>query len=129
MSIMMGLGQFRFSLNTSAYRQLRRSIEYRWQGQDRLQNDVAMQFLGTGKEEIEFEGIIYPQFRGGLDQIRDMQEAAKKGEPLLLIDGLGQIWDRWVITRIEETQEVFLKAGVPRKISFRMAITRYGEDQ
>lgn len=129
MSIMMGLGPYRFSLNTSAYQQLRRSIEYRWQGQDRLQNDVAMQYVGLGKEEIELEGIIYPHFRGGLDQVRDMQEAANKGEPLLLIDGLGQVWGRWVITRIEETQDTFLKAGVPRKISFRMAITRYGEDQ
>lgn len=129
MSIMMGLGSYRFSLNTSAYQQLRRTIEYRWPSQDRILNDPALQYVGAGKEQIELEGTIFPEFRGGLRQIEDMKEAADRGEPLLLIDGLGQIWGRWVITRIEENREVFLKAGIPRKITFRMAITRYGEDE
>jgi phage protein U len=57
-----------------------------------------------------------------------MKDSADRGEPLLLVDGLGQIWGRWVILQIEETREVFLKNGVPRKISFRLSISRYGED-
>ena len=117
MSTMMGLGNYRFSLNTSAYQQFRRSIEYRWQGQERLQNNPAMQYLGHGMEQIDLEGTIYPEFRGGLDQV----------EPLLLIDGMGGIWGRWVITRLEENREVFLKGGIPRKISFRMSISKYGD--
>ena len=128
MSTMMGLGNYRFSLNTSAYQQFRRSIEYRWQGQERLQNNPAMQYLGHGMEQIDLEGTIYPEFRGGLDQIEDMKGAADKGEPLLLIDGMGGIWGRWVITRLEENREFFLKGGIPRKISFRMSISKYGED-
>ena len=46
MSIMMMLGFYRFSLNTSAYQQFRRSISYRWQSQERLNNNPAMQYLG-----------------------------------------------------------------------------------
>lgn len=128
MSTMMGLGNYRFSLNTSAYQQFRRSIEYRWQSQERQQNNPAMQYLGHGMEQIDLEGTIYPEFRGGLDQIEDMKGAADKGEPLLLIDGMGSIWGRWVITRLEENREVFLKGGIPRKINFRMSISKYGED-
>jgi hypothetical protein len=128
MSIMMALGLYRFALETSAYQQLQRTISYRWQAQDRINNDPAMQFVGLGTEQINLEGVIYPDFRGGLGQIEGMKDSADRGEPLLLVDGLGQIWGRWVILQIEETREVFLKNGVPRKISFRLSISRYGED-
>ena len=128
MSVMMALGSYRFALETSAYQQLQRTISYRWQAQDRINNDPAMQFVGPGAEQINLEGVIYPDFRGGLGQIEDMKDSADNGEPLLLVDGLGQIWGRWVILQIEETREVFLKNGVPRKISFRLSISRYGED-
>jgi len=128
MSVMMALGSYRFALETSAYQQLQRTISYRWQAQDRINNDPAMQFVGPGAEQINLEGIIYPDFRGGLGQIEGMKDSADNGEPLLLVDGLGQIWGRWVILQIEETREVFLKNGVPRKISFRLSISRYGEN-
>ena len=128
MSIMMMLGFYRFSLNTSAYQQFRRSISYRWQSQERLNNDPAMQYLGVGQEQIDLDGVIYPEFRGGLYQIEKMKRSADFGEPLFLIDGMGGIWGRWVITALEESREVFLKGGVPRKIGFRMSITKYGED-
>jgi len=128
MSVMMALGSYRFAIETSAYQQLQRTISYRWQAQDRINNDPAMQFVGPGAEQINLEGVIYPDFRGGLGQIEGMKDSADRGEPLLLVDGLGQIWGRWVILQIEETREVFLKNGVPRKISFRLSISRYGED-
>ena len=128
MSIMMALGTYRFSIATSAYQQLQRTIAYRWQSQARIGNDPAMQFVGTGAEQISLEGVIYPHFKGGLGQIDGMKAAADEGKPLLLVDGLGNVLERWVITQISETREVFLKDGVPRKITFQMSIVRYGED-
>jgi phage protein U len=128
MSVMMALGPYRFALATSAYQQLKRSIEYRWQSQDRIGNNPAMQFIGPGKEQIGFEGVIYPEFRGGLGQIENMKLAADVGEPLLLVDGLGQVWGRWVILQIEETREIFFENGIPRKINFSLTIAKYGED-
>ena len=41
-----------------------------------------MQYLGHGMEQIDLEGTIYTEFRGGLDQIEQMKRAADKGEPL-----------------------------------------------
>jgi len=87
-----------------------------------------MQFVGPGAEQINLEGVIYPHFKGGLGQIEGLKAAADQGEPLLLVDGLGQVWEKWVIMQIEESREVFLKGGVPRKITFKMSIVRYGED-
>lgn len=128
MSIMMKLGDYSFSLNTAAYQQLRRAIDYRWQSQSRLHNDPAMQYVGRGKEQIELQGTIYPHFRGGFDQIEQMKQEADKAKPLLLVDGQGNIWDSWVIIGINETQEVFAKAGTPKRIVFQLTLLRYGGD-
>jgi phage protein U len=46
----------------------------------------------------------------------------------MLINGLGEVLGRFVITQIEETQTTFLADGVPRKIEFRLSLERYGED-
>ncbi len=128
MAVMMKLGQYTFALETAAYQQLRRSIEYRWQSQDRVSHDPAMQYVGRGKEQIELDGIIYPHFKGGLNQITAMKDTANRGEKLLLVDGLGHPWGNWVIMQVEETQEIFAKGGVPRKITFHLTLTKYGED-
>lgn len=125
---MMKLGQYTFALETAAYKQLRRSALYRWQSQDRLSHDPAMQYVGRGKEQIELDGIIYPHFKGGLNQISAMKKTANAGKPLILTDGLGNVWGLWVIEQIEETQEIFTKSGIPRKISFNLTLSKYGED-
>lgn len=65
---------------------------------------------------------------GGLQQLELMRRQAGRGEPLLLVDGLGFIWGRWVITQLEETQSVFQGNGQPLKQGFRLQLTHYGED-
>ncbi|QSB03233.1 phage tail protein [Methylomonas sp. EFPC1] len=47
---------------------------------------------------------------------------------MLLVDGNGYIWGRWVIQSIDEEQMVFFGDGTPRKQAFSMQITPYGED-
>ena len=129
MSVMMKLGSYHFSLSTSAYQKFKHSVSYRWHGQERLQRTAAYQYLGVGAEQIDLEGTIYPHFKGGFSQIAAMRRTADKVKPLLLIDGLGVSWGNWVITRLEQGQEVFLKNGQPRKITFRLTLLKYGEDR
>jgi phage protein U len=47
---------------------------------------------------------------------------------MMLVDGLGWIWERWVIAGVEETKSVFLADGAPRKIEFSLTLRAYGED-
>lgn len=89
---MMALGAFRFSLDTAAYQDFKRSQTYRWQSQERLLRRPALQFLGLGEETIELNGLIYPHFRGGLTQVETMRVEANKGSRLVLVDGLGFVW-------------------------------------
>jgi len=125
---MMALGGYRFSLTSAAYQELRRSNAYRWQAQERLQRLPAQQFVGPGSETLDLKGTIYPHYRGGMKQLDLMRAQAGRGEPLLLVDGLGFIRGQWVILQVDETQTVMLANGQPRKQEFHLRLVRYGED-
>ena len=126
--VMMALGAFRFGVNRANYQTFIRSASWRWEAQDRVGRRPALQFLGPGTEEITLEGVIYPHFKGGLRQIELMRLVANAGQPLILVDGLGWVWERWVIVGVEERKSVFMADGAPRKIEFTVNLKAYGSD-
>ena len=125
----MALGEYRFSVSTAAYQEFTHSAEFRWASQERLGRLPARQYLGPGEETISLRGTLHPHFRGGLGQMDRMRAEAARGEPLEMSEGTGRIWGKWVITRVEETRRVFDADGAPRRIEFRLALARYGEEQ
>lgn len=126
--VMMQLGEYQFGIESAVYEQLRRSTAYRWQGQDRIGRRPAQQFAGVGQETISLTGRIYPFYKGGLGQLDKLRAEAGQGEPRILVDGLGRIWGKWAVTRIDETQSTLMPDGVPEKIDFSLELARYGED-
>ena len=88
----------------------------------------AQQFVGLGEDTITLAGVIYPHYRGGLNQLNDLRRQAETGEPLLLVDGLGYVWGQWVIVSIEETQSYLQSHGQPLKQAFQLQLKYYGED-
>jgi phage protein U len=126
--VMMALGAFRFGVNRASYQTFARAAQWRWEKVDRVGRTPALQFMGRDADEITLEGVIYPHFKGGLRQVELMRLVADQGAPLILVDGLGWIWDRWAITAIDETKSIFLPDGAPRKIEFTVTLQAYGED-
>lgn len=124
-TIMMQLGTFQFSINTAAYQEFRRRSEYRWPSQDRFGKYPALQFTGRGEETISLQGVIYPEFRGGFDQVTSMRTMASEGQPLLLIDGHGKLLGYWVIESVEDGQSVFAAFGDARKIEFTLQLRKH----
>ncbi|GGD41844.1 phage tail protein [Aureimonas glaciei] len=129
MLVMMGLGPFRFGLNTAAYQTLTRQTEYRWESQERIGRHPAMQFIGEGHTTIDLDGTILPLFRGGLSQIDRMRTIAGSGTPQFLVSGRGKIFGQFVIMSVSETQTVFLPNGVARKLEFAVQLMSYGPDR
>ena len=127
-TVMMALGAFRFGVTGGSYQKLRRDARYRWEKLDRVGRDPALQYLGPDAEEITLEGVIHPHYRGGLRQLDFMRAAARTGEPMMLVDGLGWVWQRWAITGVEETKTVLMSDGAPRQIDFRITLRAYGAD-
>lgn len=128
-TVMMALGLFRFGMSGANYQTFRRAAAYRWQKLDRVGRTPAMQFLGPDTQEVTLSGAIYPHFKGGLRQVELMRLAAAQGKPMILVDGLGWVWERWVIISVEETKTLLMSDGAPRKIEFSMTLKTYGADR
>lgn len=124
-TVMLQLGAFQFSVNTAAYQELSRKSNYRWAQQDLYGRIPGQQYTGPGVETISLQGTVYTEYRGGIGQIESMRAQARRGKPLLLINGYGGLMGRWVITDIEEGQKVFAAFGRPRKQDFTLQLTRF----
>jgi hypothetical protein len=124
----MALGDYRFGLSTAAYQELNRTNSWRWPTVDRIGARPASQFVGPGEDGIQMSGVIYPHFKGGLGQLDAMRAEADKGEPLILVDGTGKNWGKYVITDIREGQKVFFSNSMPRSQEFDITLQAYGED-
>jgi phage protein U len=127
--IMLALGDYRFSTSTAAWERLSRSDTFRWATSERLQRRPAKQFIGPGSTKIEIAGRIYPHYRGGLGQVAAMREQAAKGEPLMLVDGIGNVWGQFVILSVSEDNARPTGFGAPRRVEFRLDLESYGEDE
>lgn len=124
-NIMMALGVFQFSIQTAVYQELNRRSEYKWPSQHRFGKRPSSQFVGKGEDTITLPGVIYPEYRGGFQQIERMRTLAGLGKPLMLVDGLGKIMGRWVIESIDEKQTLFAAFGAPRKMEFTVALRKF----
>jgi len=127
--IMMALGMFRFGMRRESYQSFTKSAPMRWSPVARAGRMPALQFNGPDTATVTLAGVIYPHFRGGLRQIDLMEAQARAGMPMMLVDGLGWIWDRHVITQVDQTKTVFMADGAPQKIEFSITLQSYGEDR
>ena len=125
---LLGLGRFRFGISTAAYHRLQQSYAYRWPSQARLLAEPGHQFVGAGVETLSLDGVIYPHMGPGVDQVAQLHALAGQGEPLLLVDGVGYVWGRYVIVSLHSEQQFFLQDGRPRKQTFQLSLSHYGED-
>ncbi len=123
----MALDVFRFSMETAAYQTLKRKNAYRWPAQARLIDRPSRQFVGLDDETIELNGIVYPSLAGGLGQIEQLREMSGRGIPMILVDGLGFVWGRYVVLSLNEERSFLLPDGRPRKQTFSLQLSHYGE--
>lgn len=119
---------FYFNLDTAAFDELRRQTEFRWASQERLSRRPAQQGVGMGEEKLSLKGAIFPTFKGGLKQLDTLRTIGAKLLPLNLTTGYGLVLGTWCLRSLEEEQGALLAGGIPRKQTFSLEFTRYGDD-
>lgn len=122
------LGSFQFDLANGVPQTLERTAAYRWESQDRLLRDPAVQFLGAGGQEISLDGQLFPGFSGRQSTMETLRELAAQGQPQMLTDGLGKVYGKWAIRQLREGLGTFAPGGGARQISFTVSLVRYVED-
>lgn len=125
-SIMMQLGDFRFSTHTAAYQTLQQRNHYHWATHRRIKGNDHHQFMGRSIS-CSLKGEIYPHYRGGLAQIERLNHYAAKGEPQIWVDGLGHVNGLWIVKSIDEIHTLFMNAGQPKKQTFTLELKKHAE--
>ena len=125
--VMLALGAYRFSLDTAAYQTFSRETQYNWPEQERTGLGPLLQHTGPGTDSITLQGVILPEFKGGVGQINQLRTQAGLGLPLPLISGRGNYFGLFVVGSIHEGQTVFWPDGTPRRVEFSVTIKKYNE--
>lgn len=126
--VLLQLGEFSFCVTMAVHQELSRNTDYDWQSQRRLMRVPARQYIGEGDDSITLPGVIYCEYMGGVGQMDVIRAMAKKGDPYLLIDGMGQLLGEYCILSVSEKGTDFDENGQPRKIEFSVNLGVYGDD-
>lgn len=118
---------FRFELGKAAYDSLSRDTGFNIADQERLSRLPAQQAVAKGKDSLTLKGAIFVGHHGAghLERLRELGAAL---QPLLLTTGFGEFLGRWYLTRVQEEQSHLFADGAPRKQTFTLELSRYGED-
>ena len=124
--MMVALGIFRFSVETAAPQEEVHHRGWSWVENEVVGEYPSLQFTGPEPETLQFKGLIYPHYKGGLAQMDLIAAMAGTGTPLLMVTGLGRVLGLWVIESIDENKTVFFDNGAPRRIEFGVQLKKYG---
>ncbi|HZZ05377.1 phage tail protein, partial [Paraburkholderia sp.] len=87
----------------------------------------ALQYTGPGADSITLPGTVYPDWRGGVQQVDALRALARQGRPLRLIPAYGDITAYFVIERVEETRTYYKPDGTFRKQEFSVSLRLFDD--
>jgi phage protein U len=122
-----GSDLFLFSVLGASYDQLQRSSAWRWAKMPRIGRLPGRQSLGPDDDAIELQGTMITEL-SGYDNLTRLRALMAAGEPVMLSDSLGNIHGKWCIESVQETQNALHFDGLPRKQTFSVRLSVYGED-
>lgn len=126
--VMMMLGDFAFSVDTTAYNQLSREASWRWSEQERIGKQDLLQYTGKPGRTVRFEGESHAFFRNGVDAVSDLYELGDRAQPQQLVSGEGDVLGWWVVTDFSDTTNRFLPGGGHRNKNWTMTLKHYADD-
>jgi len=126
--MMMGYGQFVFSLTTLAYQDLERNAEWRHPSNSRVGGRPASQFVGPGEETTTLSGVLFPAFMGSTKSLDLLREMANTGQAWPLVAGSGRVYGAFVITNLREHETHHLAEGTAQRIEFTITLKRVDDD-
>ena len=101
--MMLILGLFVFSVDTTPYQQLKRASSQRCASNSRIGARPHYQYLGPDEESIALSGTLYPELTGGQQDLAMLNAMALSGKPYALLSGNGEALGLWVIEQVENT--------------------------
>lgn len=124
---LLALGQFLFSMDNIAFKEMQRSREWRHPTNSRVGARPAAQYIGPGEDMITLTGLQAPEFRGKRRALDDLAAMADTGSAYALVSGASNgdpadIFGAWTIRRIQHTGTFFTAEGIARRVEFTLEL-------
>lgn len=126
--MMMILGMFPFSLQTTPYQSANKANTWRHVKNDRVGKSPRYQYIGPDEEPITLSGTLYPEISGGDVSLVTLETMAFSGKAWPLIEGTGRIYGMYVIESLTQNRAEFFSDGKAMKIDFTLSLKRVSED-
>lgn len=126
--MMMILGMFPFSLQTTPYQTSNKANTWRHVKNDRVGKSPRYQYIGPDEEPITLSGTLYPEISGGDVSLTTLETMAYTGRAWPLIEGTGKIYGMYVIDGLTQNRTEFFQDGKARKIDFTLSLKKVSED-
>jgi len=126
--VMMMLGDFAFSIDTTAFKSLSREASWNWSEQERIGKQSLLQYTGKPGRTVRLDGEAHAFFRNGVDAVNDLYDLADLAQPQLLVSGEGDVLGWWAVTQFSDTTDRFLPGGGHRNKNWTMTLKHYADD-
>lgn len=128
--MLMCLGQFPFTTDTLTFTEIQRQRSWQYADNAVAKGRKKRQFVGPGDDIITLPGVIYQEYGfGNRFSIDELASMADSGQGFVLVDGSGYLYGVYTIDNIDETKQVLLFNGVPRKVDFTIKLTRVDDER
>lgn len=121
---LMALGMFAFGIDTAAYNELQRKMDWRHAKSERFGARPASQFVGPGDDVVTLNGVLVPELGGDHASLDRLAEMADTGDNWPLVDGRGDVWGNYRIVALDRRHRTIMAGGIPRQIDFAMDLER-----
>lgn len=125
-TVMLKLGDFKFSIRTAAFNEISRAFNFAWTSQSRLNNHPARHYTGEDEQTISLNCTAYPGQLGGRDVGLKLSEIAREGNPLQLVSGTGVVLGYWCIESVS-LKDSYFRGVLPQKQEFSLKLSYYGD--
>lgn len=121
---LMAFGPFAFGMQTAAYDELRRQMQFKHGAAVRVGERDNYQYLGAGEEILTLSGTVAPGVSGTLASITQLETMGLGGQAYVLVDGAGYVYGVYFIQSLETTQRYLFPDGTPRRVDFSLTLCR-----
>lgn len=119
--VLMALGEFRFSIDTFSYEELRRKTHARIHPQEVIGAPPPLHKMGPGANTLSITSTFFPWHlpgNRGLDQLNAMRAAAGRSMQLVASKiNLGEPLGRWALLSVDERKSEIHFSGEGQKIA------------
>ncbi|MEW4466292.1 phage tail protein [Parasphingorhabdus sp. JC815] len=121
---LLSLGMFVFGMDSLAYSEMERRIDWRHALSERFGARPASQFVGPGADTITLSGMLVPEIAGSYGAIDRLIEMAGTGDHWPLVDGSGKVLGEFRIIAVDQRQKAIMAGGFARATDFAVDLER-----